>query len=181
MKNESVDLYLKDGCGRCSYYKSPKCKVFKWIDELVQLRRILLKCGLKEDFKWSQPTYTYNGKNISMFAALKKYAALSFFKGVLLIDEQKLLIAADKNSQAYRQMRFTSVVDILKVESTIKSCIFEAIEIEKTGLKVEYKQRNEPVPEELDQNDELKSYTERGVRITYPRKTKRIYFIFLPG
>ncbi|PLX21072.1 MAG: hypothetical protein C0599_08435 [Salinivirgaceae bacterium] len=160
MLNENVDLFLEDGCGRCSYYKSPKCKVIKWTDELAQLRRIVLECGLKEEFKWSQPTYTYDGKNILMVTALMKCAVLSFFKGVLLKDEQKLLISAGENSQAVRQFRFTNVEDILKIESAIKEYVFEAVEVEKAGLKIEYKQRNETIPDELkqmmDENQTLK-------------------------
>lgn len=151
MKNEYVDLYLEDGCGRCSYYKSPKCKAIKWVQELVQLRRIVLECGLKEEFKWSQPTYTFDGKNILMVTALMKCAVLSFFKGVLLRDEQKILIAAGENSQAVRQFRFTNVEDILKIETTLKEYIFEAVEVEKAGLKVEYKQSIKPIPDELNQ------------------------------
>lgn len=151
MRNQKVDLYLEDGCGRCSYYKTPKCKVFKWTEELVQLRRIVLECGLVEEFKWSQPTYTNEGKNILMVSALTKCPVIAFLKGVLLKDEHQLLVAAGENSQSYRQLRFTNVEDILMLESTIKAYVFEAIEVEKAGLKVEFKERNEPVPKELEQ------------------------------
>jgi uncharacterized protein YdeI (YjbR/CyaY-like superfamily) len=149
MRNEKVDLYLEDGCGRCSYYKSPKCKVYKWTEELVQLRRIALECGLKEELKWSQPTYTFDNKNIIIVSALKNCAVMGFFKGALLKDEQKIFTSAGENSQAVRQFRFTNVEDILKLETSIKEYIFEAVEVEKAGLKIEYKPRNESVPEEL--------------------------------
>jgi uncharacterized protein YdeI (YjbR/CyaY-like superfamily) len=177
MKNDYVDLYLEDGCGRCSYYKSPKCKAIIWVKELVQLRRIVLECGLKEEFKWSQPTYTFDGKNILMVSALMKCAVLSFFKGVLLKDEKKILIAAGENSQAVRQFRFTSVEDILKIETTLKEYIFEAVEIEKAGLKVEFKERNVTIPVELqqmmDENPLLKTAFES---LTPGRQKAYIYY-----
>jgi uncharacterized protein YdeI (YjbR/CyaY-like superfamily) len=62
--NPEVDLYLAEGCGRCSLHRTPLCKVHTWPRELKELRKIVLECGLREDFKWSQPCYTYNNRNI---------------------------------------------------------------------------------------------------------------------
>lgn len=147
--NDKVDLYLEEGCGRCSFYRTPQCKVHSWTEELKQLRRIVLECGLQEDFKWSQPCYTYKNNNVVMVAAFKKYAALAFFKGALLGDPEAIFVAPGENSQSTRQIRFTSVKDILKMEPFLKAYIWEAVEVEKAGLKVEFKKAQEPVPEEL--------------------------------
>ena len=148
---EEVNLYLEDGCGRCSYYKTPQCKVHSWNRELVELRRIVLECGLNEEYKWSQPTYTYKNANVVILSALKDYASLAFFKGVLLSDPNKMLHAPGENSQSSRLFKFTDVKDIMANESVIKQYIFEAVEIEKAGLKVEFKKNPEPIPEELEE------------------------------
>lgn len=159
--NHKVDTYLIDGCGRCSYYKTPQCKVHTWTQELKQLRRIVLECGLTEELKWSQPCYTYKDKNILMMTAFKEYAALVFFKGALMQDEKSILVEPGKSSQSVRQVRFTDVKDIIKMEPTLKAYIYEAIEVEKTGLKVNFKENPEPIPDELqqklDENPELKA------------------------
>jgi len=147
--NHKVDLFLEEGCGRCSLYRTPQCKVHRWTEELEQLRRIVLECGLEETFKWSQPCYVYQKKNILLLAALKDYAAMAFFKGALLADPKGILVAPGPNSQAARQLRFTTVKDILEVEPILKAYIFEAIEVEKLGLKVEFKKAPESLPEEL--------------------------------
>ena len=147
----TVDEYLAEGCGRCSLGGTPECKVHKWDKELARLRSILLACGLTEEIKWSQPCYTYGGNNILLMTAFKDYCCLAFFKGVLLKDSTKLLTAPGENSQAVRQLRFTDVKDIIRLETTIKAYIFEAIEVEKTGLKVNLKKEQDPMPEELQQ------------------------------
>src|SRR5690606_35751833 len=100
--NPDVDVYLADGCGRCSLYNTPDCKVHTWHKELVELRSILLECGLTEELKWSQPCYTFQKKNILILGAFKNYSVLSFFKGSLLKDELNLLSKPGANSQAGR-------------------------------------------------------------------------------
>lgn len=147
--NEKVDLYLEEGCGRCSLYQTPKCKVHIWPEELRQLRRIVLDCGLIEEFKWSQPCYQYKNSNILLVTAFKEYATLAFFKGALLSDPNDILIAPGENSQAVRQVRFTNINDIIEMEPTLKAYIYEAIEVEKMGLSVDFKRNPEAIPEEL--------------------------------
>jgi uncharacterized protein YdeI (YjbR/CyaY-like superfamily) len=159
--NPEVDLYLEEGCGRCSLYRTPQCKVHNWSEELKQLRRIVLECDLVETYKWSQPCYMYGKSNVLIMAALKNHAVLSFFKGSLLDDPNAILEAPGQNSQAVRYARFTSVKEIIEMEPILKAYIYEAIEVEKLGLKVDYKNISEPVPEELlnrfDAFPELKS------------------------
>lgn len=147
--NQKVDLYLEEGCGRCSFYRTPQCKVHNWPEELKQLRRIALDCGLNEEFKWSQPCYVFQNSNILIVTAFKEYAALAFFKGALLEDPNGILVAPGENSQSARHVRFTNVKDILELEPILKAYIHEAMEVEKIGLKVNFKKSPEPIPEEL--------------------------------
>ena len=158
--NPEVDLYLVEGCGRCSLGGTPECKVHSWTEELKQLRRIVLDCGLREEVKWSMPCYTFKDANILMVSAFKEYCALSFFKGSLLKDADGLMHKPGENSQAARLFKFTSIQQIVEMEPTLKAYIYEAIEIEKAGLKVQFKKHPEPIPKELqqklDENPELK-------------------------
>lgn len=115
----------------------------QWNDELVQLRRIVLACNLEEAVKWGVPCYTYQNKNILLFHSFKEFCGIGFFKGSLLQDQEKILSKPGENSQASRILRFKSTKEILEVEQLIKAYIFEAIEVEKAGLKVQMKTTNE--------------------------------------
>ncbi|UBM59541.1 DUF1801 domain-containing protein [Marinilongibacter aquaticus] len=139
--NPEIDHYLSEGCGRCPLGGTPDCKVHLWPKELVLLRKILLDCGLTEELKWSMPCYTYKKKNILMLSAFKSYCALSFFKGALLQDTAGLLEKPGENTQSARLIKFTNTDSIRELESELKAYIFEAIEIEKAGLKVEAKEK----------------------------------------
>jgi uncharacterized protein YdeI (YjbR/CyaY-like superfamily) len=147
--NPLIDHYLEAGCGRCPLGGTSSCKVHSWTKELEKLRSIVLDCGLSEELKWGVPCYTFQGKNVLMVSAFKGYCALSFFKGALLNNSRKILTAPGKNSQSARVIRFTGLDEIVKLEQTLKALIFESIEVEKAGLKVEFKKNPEPVPDEL--------------------------------
>ncbi|WP_417600456.1 YdeI/OmpD-associated family protein [Owenweeksia hongkongensis] len=147
--NTDVDLYFTEGCGRCPLGGTPQCKVRNWPEELQLLRKIALDCGLTEKSKWGVPCYTYKYANVAIVSAFKDYAALSFFKGALLSDENNLLDKPGENSQAARLFKFTKPQQIIEIEDLIKAYIFEAVEVEKAGLKVEFKKDLEPIPEEL--------------------------------
>ena len=114
-------------------------KAKKWQEELKALRRIVLDCQLDEEVKWRHPCYTWQGKNIVLIHGFKEYCALLFMKGVLLKDAKRILVELGENTQAGRQIRFTSVREILEMEPTLKAYIHEAIEVEKSGLKVTLK------------------------------------------
>ncbi|PRD48561.1 YdeI/OmpD-associated family protein [Sphingobacterium haloxyli] len=146
--NPQVDKYLIDGCMRCKYGATPQCKVHAWRDELEALRQIVLETGLKEELKWGAPIYTHQSKNIVSVGALKASANIGFFKGALLSDEQKIL-SQQGNLQSDRIVKFTSTEEIEKIKETLKSYILEAVEIEKSGKKVEFRKKPEPIPEEL--------------------------------
>lgn len=107
----------------------------KWKVEMTLLREICLECGLREDFKWMHPCYTFQDKNVVLIHGFKEYCALLFHKGVLLKDTDKILIQQTENVQAARQLRFTSLQEIIDLKPTIKAYIFEAMEVEKAGLK----------------------------------------------
>jgi uncharacterized protein YdeI (YjbR/CyaY-like superfamily) len=80
----------------------------------------------------------------------KEYCALLFFKGVLLNETNGILIQQTKNTQAARQIRFTNVREIVEMEPILKAYIYEAIEVEKAGLKVNLKKTTEfIIPEEF--------------------------------
>ena len=148
--NPQVDLYLIDGCGRCSLGGTPQCKVHAWPQELIELRRIVLESGLTEEQKWGVPCYTSEKKNIAIVSAFKEYCSLSFFKGALLRDEQRILTRPGENSQSARLIRFTSVEEIVRWEPVLKDYLREAIEVEKNGLKVDFKAKSELLlPDEL--------------------------------
>ncbi|WP_308992475.1 YdeI family protein [Mariniflexile litorale] len=136
-------------------------KAKKWQTEMKLLREIVLDCNLTENYKWMHPCYTYQGKNVVLIHGFKEYCALLFHKGVLLQDTNGLLIQQTKNVQAARQIRFTNLQQIIALESTIKTYIFEAIEIEKSGMEVPFKKTKEfNMPEEfqtvLENNSEVK-------------------------
>lgn len=159
--NPEVDAFLLDGCGRCSLVGTPECKVNTWREHLTVLRKIALACGLTEERKWGMPCYTYNGKNVFLLAAFKEYCSISFFKGALLKNESNLLTSPGENSQAVRQFRFTELDDIISNTDQIKAFIFEAIELEKSGAKIEFSAKKElEFPNELyeilNQNPALK-------------------------
>ena len=146
--NPQVDKYLLDGCMRCKYGGTPQCKVNSWREELETLRQIVLETGLKEEIKWGVPVYTQNGKNILSIAALKDFATIGFFKGVLLTDGHKIL-HQQGNLQSDRIVKFTKTSDIQKLKDVLKSYIKEAVAIEESGKKVEFKKNPEPLPDEL--------------------------------
>jgi len=146
----SVEKYFTDGCGRCELGGTPNCKVHLWQAELKKLRALALNCGLNEESKWGVPCYTYRNSNVLIIAAFKGYCSISFFKGALLSDADGLLDKPGENSQAGRLIRFTGVKDIVKAEASIKAYIYEAIEVEKAGLKVKLKKADEyNMPEEF--------------------------------
>jgi uncharacterized protein YdeI (YjbR/CyaY-like superfamily) len=118
-------------------------KAKKWQEELEQLRMIALDCGLDEELKWGCPCYTFQKNNIVLIHAFKEYCAFLFFKGALLNDTNGILIQQTENVQAARQIRFTHIREIVDMKATLKAYIYEAIEVEKAGLKVELKETKE--------------------------------------
>ena len=138
MSNNKVDFYFE--------------KPGKWQREVTELREIILSCGLNEELKWGVPCYLNGDRNIVLIHKFKEYCALLFFKGALLKDSNQILIQQSQNVQAPRQVRFTSAMEIVKLKSDLKAYIYEAIEVEKAGLKVPIKKTSEfEVPKEFQE------------------------------
>ena len=134
--NPKVDQYLS--------------KAARWREELKQLRAILLACPLTEELKWGKPCYTFEKSNVVVLYGLKESCAIGFLKGALLKDAKGILGKPGENSQSMRWLKFTDVPGIAKMKPVLKAFIREAIEAEKAGLKVDFKEKNELVfPEEL--------------------------------
>ncbi len=162
--NTAVDEYLKT------------LKV--WHDECVQLRRIVLDCQLTEELKWGKPCYSYLNTNMVIIVGFKHYCTLGFFTGDVLSDEHGLLIKPGENTQAGRQIRFTSVTEILEKESILKAYIFEAIEANKAGIKIEYPQKPElQIPEELQKKWDEDSVFKNAFEALTPGR-QRMYIVF---
>ncbi|MCE5172516.1 YdeI family protein [Paenibacillus profundus] len=146
---------------------NPKVDIFlsktnKWQEETEKLRSIILDCQLTEELKWGKPCYTFEGSNIVIIQGFKEFCALMFFKGVLLHDPNGILVQIGENTQAGRQIRFTNVQEIVEMDTILKAYIHEAIEVEKAGLKVDFKKSTDLIlPEEfqnkLDENPALKT------------------------
>ena len=136
---------------RCPLGATPECKVHSYENELVLLRAILNGTELVEELKWGVPCYTINGKNVLLLSAFKDFASLSFFKGALMQDPHHWLVAPGENSQASRQLRFTSEQQILGHEDKILAYVEQSIDIERKGLQIDFKAKRElEFPEELE-------------------------------
>jgi uncharacterized protein YdeI (YjbR/CyaY-like superfamily) len=135
---------------------NPKVDAFlkrqdKWRAEFEMLRGILLDSGLTEELKWGQPCYALDGKNVALIHGFKEYCAILFHKGALLQDTKSVLIQQTKNVQAARQIRFASIQEVTKLKKTVKAYVREAIEIERAGLKVQFKKTEDlKLPEEFE-------------------------------
>jgi len=137
-------------------------KAKRWQKELEQLRMIALGCGLTEELKWGVPCYTFQKSNIVLIHVFKEYCALLFFKGALLKDPNDILIQQTVNVQSARQLRFSDVKEIVEMEAVLAAYIYEAIEVEKAGLRVNFKKATEfIIPKEfqkrLDESPVLKT------------------------
>ena len=135
-KNSTVDKYLS--------------KNTMWKNETEKLRTIIINCGLTEELKWGKPCYLFEKNNIAIIQAFNEYFALGFFKGHLLKDNKKILVAPGENSQTMRQIRFKDVQEIKKLEPVVKAYINEAVRVENSGLNANVRRTIEPkLPEEF--------------------------------
>jgi uncharacterized protein YdeI (YjbR/CyaY-like superfamily) len=136
VQNKRVDVF----------FKNEK----RWRAELEELRAIALTTDLTEDLKWMHPCYTLDNANVFLLHGFKEYCAVLFMKGVLMKDPQGILIQQTANVQAGRQIRFTSLEEIVKLKKTIKSYMNEAIAIEESGGQVPVKKSQDfEVPQEI--------------------------------
>jgi len=154
----------------------------KWQEEIKKLRTIVLDSPLTEELKWGVPCYTLEQNNILLIHVFKEYCAILFVNGVLLKDPHGLLIQQTENVQAGRQIRFANMEDIIKTEAILKVYINEAIEIEKSGLKVEFKKNTElTIPDELQTKfDENPAFKTAFEALTPGRQRAYILFFTAP-
>jgi uncharacterized protein YdeI (YjbR/CyaY-like superfamily) len=166
--NPKVDVFLN--------------KVEKWREEFEKLRTIILDCGLSEELKWGVPCYTLEKSNIVLIHGFKEYCAILFVKGVLLKDAKGILITQTENVQAARQIRFTNVDEIVEMEPILKAYIYEAIEVEKAGMKVDLKKTTEySVPEEFQNKlDEIPALKTAFEALTPGRQRAYLLYFSAP-
>jgi uncharacterized protein YdeI (YjbR/CyaY-like superfamily) len=180
MNTESVDAFLRDGCGRCAHYKSPQCKVRQWPEILRALRELVLSSGLHEEMKWGSPCYTLNGKNVVMIAAQRKNCALSFCQGAFLADTEGLLEAPGPNSRWVRYLKFQTLDDLfLKREATL-AFLAQAIALESSGVKLQPAAAEDPVPDELAQRLLADPHLQRAFHALTPGR-KRSHILYIGG
>ena len=167
--------------------KNPKVDKFisragKWHEEFKKLRTIILDCGLTEVLKWGCPCYTLENRNVVLMHGFKEYCALLFFKGALMNDNEGILVQQTRNVQAGRQIRFTNVREITGMKSVLKDYINNAIEVEKSGLKVKMKKTSEyRVPEELQYKlDKIPELRKAFYALTPGRQRGYIYYFSQP-
>ena len=156
-------------------------KTTKWQEELLKLREIVLDCGLNEELKWGQPCYTLNNTNVIMLGGFKDYCFISFLKGVLLHDSENMLQKPGENTQSGRIIPFIDIQTIIDMNQTLKAYIYEAIEIEKAGLKVTSIGKGELVfPDELLQKFESDPTFKVAFEALTPGR-QRAYNIYFSG
>ncbi|MEO6962465.1 MAG: YdeI family protein [Puia sp.] len=157
-------------------------KAKNWQKELEKLRKIVLDCGLTEELKWGVPCYAFENANIVLIHVFKEYCALLFFKGVLLNDPNGILIQQTRHVQAARQIRFTHVREIVKMAATLKAHIYEAIKVEKAGLKVKFKKTAEfTIPEEFQNKlDKMPGLKTAFNALTPGRQRAYIFYFSAP-
>lgn len=151
----------------------------KWKKEIEKLRDIALECGLTEELKWGCPCYTFNESNIVLIHVFKEYCAYLFFKGALLNDTNGILIQQTENVQSARQVRFTNVKKIAKMEKTLKAYIYEAIEVERAGLKVKLKETADfKIPEEFQKKLNKNASLKKAFNALTPGRQRQYIFHF---
>jgi len=152
-------------------------KAKSWQKEIEQLRTIALDCGLNEELKWGCPCYTFEKSNIVLIHTFKEYCALLFFKGALMNDPNGILIQQTKNVQSARQIRFTNLNEIVKLKRSLKAYIYEAIEVEKAGLKVPLKKTAQyKIPEEFQKKLEKSATLKKAFQSLTPGR-QRAYIL----
>lgn len=151
----------------------------KWQKEYEKLRTIILDCGLNEELKWGCPCYTFEKRNIVLIHGFKEYCALLFFKGALLNDTNGILIQQTENVQSARQIRFTTIREIVKMEKILKAYVYEAIEVERAGLKVKLKKTSEyKIPEEFQKKLNKSSALKVAFDALTPGRQRAYIFYF---
>ena len=157
-------------------------KTKKWRGEYEKMRTIALDCGLTEELKWGCPCYSFQNKNVVLIHGFKEYCAFLFFKGALLKDTHHILIQQTENVQSARQIRFTNVREIAGMKTILKAYIYQAIEVEKAGVKVVLKKTSDyKVPEEFQiKLDTMPALKKAFESLTPGRQRGYLYYFSQP-
>jgi len=145
----SVDAFLQDGCGRCDRYRTPTCKVHRWVPILRALRALVLEAGLTETVKWGSPCYTANGRNVVMLAVFADRCALSFLEGAALADPDAVLEAPGAESRFVRFLTVRSEEDVPRHAHRIRGWLAETSRRAADGAVFIPAPVDESVPKEL--------------------------------
>ena len=164
-KNSDVDFFFEEP-GR-------------WQAAYKALRPIILGCGLAEELKWGKPCYTLDGGNVLLMHGFKEYCALLFHKGALLQDPKGILVQQTENVQAARQIRFTDVKQVTRLKTTLKAYIANAIAVERSGLKVEFK-KEFAVPAEFQSRLDGSAVLKESFESLTPGR-QRAYLLYFSG
>jgi uncharacterized protein YdeI (YjbR/CyaY-like superfamily) len=139
---------------------------------------ILLDCGLTEELKWGKPCYQFQKTNVVVIQGFKEYFALLFFKGFLLNDPNGILVKTGENTRVGRQIRFADVREIVKLEPIVKAYVYQAIEVERAGLKVGVKKNTEPIPEEFQKKLNKTPALKKAFKALTPGRQRAYIFYF---
>ena len=155
-KNNTVDDYLRDGCGRCDKFKTSDCKVHQWKEVLIKARYLLQTTDLKEEIKWGQPTYTWNDKVVLLLSAYKNDVIISFFMGSLLKDPKQALEFAGPNSKVAKIIKFQTIKQISNSQNQLYLWIEESKTLIDNDVKPTFaKPSIKDHPSELTQTFEI--------------------------
>jgi uncharacterized protein YdeI (YjbR/CyaY-like superfamily) len=177
----SFQQFLQQGCGRCSLTNTPQCKVHSWQSQLIALQNILAQTPLQETIKWGFPCYSFAQKNILLLGVFNQYVTVSFFKGVYLTDDQKMLVQQGQNTQEARILKITLHTHIPSLEKQLLQWVSQAIELEKLPpIKSNSAPKTEPIPQELEQLLETNTALKKAFYLLTPGK-KRGYLLHFNG
>lgn len=178
-KITNIETFFTDGCGRCDHFATAECKARKWQVQLLKLREIIGDFPVKEELKWSQPVYTYNGKNIMILSCFKDHAFISFLEGMQFKDPEKLLSAAGPNAQHAKLYRVDTEEAIKKHDKEIRDFISQAIAVSTQEKK---KQATKPLelPQELLDIFETDQEIAAAFKALTPGR-QRGYVIYISG
>ena len=105
----------------------------RWKEALTELRTLVLSCGLEEHWKWRQPCYTAQGKNVLILGSFKDSCVLSFFNGSALRDPHGWLVKPGPHTQHGRFIRFTDAHTVRERADELRAYVFEAADLAARG------------------------------------------------
>lgn len=130
-----IEVYFKDGCGRCARFATPDCSARLWTEGVLALRHLCCEAGLDEAVKWGHPCYALAGRNIALIGALRADFRLSFFNAALLRDPEAILQRSGPNSRNADTVRFTDAAQVAARAPILRAYLAEAMAHARAGTK----------------------------------------------